>query len=73
MIFLKETSAASGNMRQLTVTLDEELEFITHKVQQLGHLLIRIGPDDILNLQRDMRQYKLRLEEMMEMTDCKES
>ena len=72
MIFLKETSTASENMRRLTVALDKELEFISHKVGQLGHLSIRTGPDILKTFERDMRQYKLRLEEMMEMTDCKE-
>ena len=37
------------------------------------NLTIRIGPDKILNTYRqELRQYKFRLEEMMEMTDCKE-
>ena len=51
-----------------------ELEFISERLIELGDLSIRAGPDDILKTyQREMSQFKLRLEVMMEMTDCKEN
>ena len=60
-------------MRKLTVALDKELEFISCRIVEMGHLSIRTGPDEISKTyHRDMREYKLRLEAMMEMTDCKE-
>ena len=60
-------------MRKLTAALDNELKSISCRVIALVNLTIWVGPDKILNTyQQELRQYKLRLEEMMEMTDCKE-
>ena len=61
-------------MRKLTDALGLELEFISERLIELADLSIRVGPDDILKTyQRDMTRFKLRLEVMMEMTDCKEN
>ena len=61
-------------MRKLTDALGMELELISERLILLGDLSIHVGPDDILKTyQRDMTRFKLRLEVMMEMTDCKEN
>ena len=60
-------------MRKLTDALGLELEFISERLIELAHLSIRVGPDDISTYQRDITRFKLRLEVMMEMTDCKEN
>lgn len=72
-VILKIYRKGLRKMRKLTAALDKELELISRRVVVMVNLTIRIGPDKILNTYRqELRQYKFRLEEMMEMTDCKE-
>ena len=72
-VTLKIDRNGQRKMRKLTVAMDKELEFISRRVIELGQLTMRTGPDEMLKTyHRDMREYKLRLEAMMEMTDFKE-
>ena len=72
-VILKIYRNGQRKMRKLTAALDKELELISRRVVVMVNLTIHIGPDKILNTYRqELRQYKFRLEEIMEMTDCKE-
>ena len=72
-VILKIDRNGQRKMRKLTAALDKELKSISCRVTALVNLTICVGPDKILNTYHgELRQHKLRLEEMMEMTDSKE-
>ena len=59
-------------MRKLTAALNKELHYISHRLYQVDGLPRSSYHGKLIQLETELHEYQMRMEEMMEKTDCKD-